>query len=254
MFPTISLGPLVLPSAGIIYILGAWVVLSVIERAAKALDLDAEHTYGLAAISLVAGFAGARLVFVVLHWPAYQENLTSIIWPLTSGYEVWGGLFFALVAAFFYGRARRLPFAATLDALAPGFLAGFIVVSLADFAAGPGYGTETNVFWALDIFGINRHAVQIYEIIIALIAFIVWWQALKRRQFEGQLFLLAMATYAAGRLFVDAYRANSPLTAGGYHFVQIISLVILLICLIVLARMVTRGEQDGDQAKEQPQS
>ena len=254
MFPTLTLGPLVLPSAGIIYILGAWVVLSIIERSAKALDLDAENTYALAAISLVAGFVGARLVFVVLHWSAYQENLIGIVWPLTSGFDFWGGILFALAAAFFYGRAKRLPIAATLDALAPGFLAGFIVISLADLAAGPGYGTETNVFWALDVFGIDRHAVQIYEIVVALFALLVWWQGLKRRQYEGQLFLLVMATYAAGRLFVDAYRADTPLTAGGYHLVQIISLAILLVCLIIMARKVTGGEQDGDAATEQPQT
>jgi prolipoprotein diacylglyceryltransferase len=186
-----------------------------------------------------------------LHWPAYQENLIGIVWPLTSGFDKWGGILFALATAFFYGRAKRLPIAATLDALAPGLLTGFIVVSLADFAAGPGYGTETNVFWALDLFGIDRHAVQIYEIVVAMIALLVWWQGLKRRQYDGQLFLLAMATYSAGRLFVDAYRANSPLTAGGFHFVQIISLAVLLICVIILARLVTGGEPGGDTVSEQ---
>lgn len=251
MFPTISLGPLVLPSAGIIYILGAWVALSIVERAARALKLTTEHVYGLAAISLAAGFVGARLTFVALHWPAYKENLIGIVWPLTGGFALWGGILFALAAAFFYGRAKRLPFAATLDALAPGFLVGFIIVSLADFAAGPGYGTQTNVFWALDVFGINRHAVQLYEIIAAVLALLVWWQGLKRRQFEGQLFLMAMATYSAGRLFVDAYRANSPLVAGGYHLIQIVSLIALLICLIILARMVTVGESEERTATEQ---
>ena len=108
MFPTISLGPLVLPTSGLIYILGAWLVLSIIERTARALDLDAESTYALATIVLVASFVGARLVFVILHWSAFQENLIGIIWPLTSGYNIWGGLLFGAAAGIFECR-RRIP-------------------------------------------------------------------------------------------------------------------------------------------------
>ncbi len=237
MLPTISLGPLALPTAGLIYIIGAWITLSVIERSAKALKLQAEATYSLAAVSLVAGFVGARLVFVVLHWPAYRNNLMGIVWPLTSGFDLWGGFFFAIVAGFFYGRAKQLPLAPTLDALAPGILTGLICLSLADFFSGPGYGTESNLPWAINLYGITRHAVQIYEIIIALIALIVWWRASKRNHQAGQLFLMAMAVYAAGRLFVDAFRANSPLTPNGFHIIQIASLVTLLISVYWLGRM-----------------
>jgi len=238
MFPTVSLGPLVLPTAGLVYIIGAWVVLSVIERSAKAIGLDAEATYGLAAISLVAGFIGSRLVFVISHWPAYQSNIIGIFWPLTSGYTPWAGFLFAIAAAILFGRAKRLPLGPTLDALTPGLLITLITVSLADFLAGPGYGIQTAVPWRINVFGIGRHAVQFYEIIVAVIALIVWWAAYRHYRYDGRLFLMATAVYAGGRLFIDAFRANSPLTASGYHTIQIMSLIILLICVFLLGRMV----------------
>lgn len=236
MLPTISLGSIVIPTAGLVYILGAWITLSVIERAAKASNLDAEATYSLSAVALAAGFIGARLTFVVLHWSAYQNNLGGIVWPLTSGFEIWGGLFFGLTAAFFYGRARQLPPLATLDALVPGLLTAFIIISLADFLGGPGYGEETDVFWGILLFGVRRHPVQIYEIVIGLLALLVWWRNLGHRTFDGQLFLIGTAVYSGGRLLVDPYRANAWLTSSGYHILQIFSLLILLACLLILAR------------------
>jgi phosphatidylglycerol:prolipoprotein diacylglycerol transferase len=236
MLPTISLGPLVLPTAGLVYILGAWILLSVIERAAKALALHAEATYSLSTVALIAGFIGARLTFVTLHWNAYQDNLAGIVWPLTSGFEIWGGLFFGLTAAFFYGRLRQLPPFATLDALIPGLLTAFIIISLADFLGGPGYGEETNLFWGIVLFGIRRHPVQLYEIVIGALALFAWWRTLPNRTFDGQLFLIGTAVYAAGRLLTDAYRANAWLTSSGYHILQILSLFILLTSLLILAR------------------
>ncbi len=236
MFPTISLGSIVLPTTGLVFIIGAWVLLSVIERAAKALKLDAEATYNLSTVALVGGFVGARLTFVLLHWSAYQENLAGIVWPLTSGFDLWGGLFFGITAAFFYGRARQLPPYATLDALIPGLITALIIVSLADFLGGPGFGEESSVFWAIPVFGIRRHPVQIYEIIIGGLALFAWWRTLSNTTFDGQLFLVSTAVYSAGRLLTDAFRANAWLTTSGFHILQILSLLILLAALFFLGR------------------
>ena len=115
MYPTITLGPMILPTTGLVYIIGAWIVLSIVERVAKRLGLDGESIYGLAALLLAAAFVGARLIFVVLHWSAFQENLVGIIWPLTSGYNFIGGLFFGVVAALFFGRYKQLSLSPTLD-------------------------------------------------------------------------------------------------------------------------------------------
>ena len=243
MFPTINIGPFVFPTAGIVYLLGAYLSLTLIERATKRLQLNVEATYGVAVTGLLVGFVAARLVFVATYWTSFSQNLLSIIWPLTSGYNVMGGLFFGAAAAFFYGRYKQLPLWPTLDALTPGLIAAFLTVSLADFLAGPGYGTFTSVPWGISVFGIRRHPVQIYEIILGIAALGVWWQVVKQRPPAGQAFLLTMALYSAGRLFLDAYRDNAWLTADGYHVIQIISLVVMLGCLILLMRQATAVSQ-----------
>ena len=248
MYPTLEIGPLVIPTAGLVYILGLWLALSAVERAAARLKLHVPATYTLAVTGVAAGFAGARLVFVALHWQAYSDNLLGIVWPLTGGFNLPSGLLVGIAAAFFYGRLRNLPPAATLDALAPGLLVALIAVSLADFLAGPGYGQQADLPWSISLFGIRRHPVQLYEIAAGAAGLLVWQSALRSVRHAGQPFLISAAIYSAGRLLADAYRANTPITTGGYHLVQIISLAVLLVCLFFLARLA--GAEESPVAQE----
>lgn len=236
MLPTLELGPITLPTAGLITILGIWLSLSAVERAAGRLQLDVHRTYTLAAAAVAAGFVIARLAFVALRWDAYRDNLIGIVWPLTSGYQPEAGLIAALATAFFYARAHRLPPWPTLDALAPGLLAGLLTISLADFLAGPGFGERADLLWSINLFGVRRHPVQIYEMVAGILALFAWYRALRAGLGPGIPFLVAAATVSAGRLISDAYRANAQLTAGGYHSVQLTSLVILLVSLWLLSR------------------
>ncbi len=237
MFPTLSLGRFTFPTAGLIYILGIYLALSMVEQAARRRRLNHVALYNLATYALLAGFVGARLTFVFLHWNAYQNNLLGIIWPLNTGYNVWGGLIVAGLTALFYARARRLGGWETLDALTPGLILGLMIISLADFVGGPGLGDFTAVPWALPIHGTLRHPVQLYEMLVGLGALGVWLRLADQSAFPGQLALLTLSVYSAGRLITDAYRANTPLTAGGYHLVQIVCLAILLMALLLIARL-----------------
>ncbi len=228
MFPVISIGSVILPTAGLVYIIGAWMSLSLVERSARQLRLDSDAVYGVSAWALFAGLVGARLTYVAIFWAAFRENLLGIVWPLNTGYNLWGGVIVGAVAAVVYGRSQRLRLSPTLDALVPGFVLLLIFVSLADFLAGPGFGKLTRVPWGITQFSVRRHAVQIYEIIVGMIALFTWWRAARGRLFEGQLFLLCLTVYSGGRLFVDAYRQDAMLTSGGYHVVQIASLIAMI--------------------------
>lgn len=242
MWPAINLGPFVLPTAALTYLLGAWLLLSVTERVARQLDQDAEVYTNLVTAGLIVGFVGARLTFVLLFWPAYQNNLLSIVWPLNAGFSPAGGVIFGAAALFFYGRYKQLPLAASLDILAPIMVSALMVVSVADFVGGPGYGTTANVPWAIDQFGVPRHPVQIYELLVGAAALLAWWALRRRRAYAGQLFLVTASVYCFGRLFVDAFRADTPLVAGGWHLVQILCLAVVLTSLVLLARHASTGD------------
>ena len=249
MLPFLNLGPLALPTAPLVYLLGVWLALWAVDRAARRLGLDAERHYALATTAVLAGFVGARLAFVLLHWSSYDHNLLGIVWPLTSGYSAVGGALIGAAAAVFYGRWRRLSLWPALDALAPGLLLFLITVSLADFVGGAGYGSLTSMPWGVTVFGVRRHAVQLYEAVAGVVALGAWWAATspRLRGVAGRPFLWAAAAYAGGRLLVDAYRENAALVSG-FHVTQIGALVVLLAALGLLAGSVWR--QNETQAAE----
>ena len=193
--------------------------------------------YGVAATAVFAGFIGARLAFVLRYWPAFSNNPLSIIWPLNIGYEIWGGVALGIIGAFFYARAKQLAPIPTLDVLAPGIVFALMVVSLADFLGGPGYGSTTAVPWSIAQFGLRRHPVQIYELLVGGIALFTWWRVSQPAAYiAGRPFLFATAVYSVGRLFVDAFRETSSIIGDGYHLVQIVALLILLATLFQIGR------------------
>jgi phosphatidylglycerol:prolipoprotein diacylglycerol transferase len=267
MLPYLNLGPIGLPTGPLIYLLGAWLALFAVDRAARRLGQEPEPVYALAMAALLGGFVGARLVFAARYWSSFVDHLLGVVWPLTSGYSTVGGLLIGAAAAFFYGRRRRLALWPTLDALTPGLLVFLMAVSLADFLGGAGYGSLTSLPWGINLFGVRRHAVQLYEVVVGLAALGVWWAAtspdrdltgrraiglsdngIVRRPFRsyraGRPFLLAVAVYAAGRLFVDAYKETTPLMSGGIHVVQAAALGVLLAALILLPRLPIPGQSD----------
>lgn len=251
MFPYLNLGPIGLPTGPLVYLLGMWLALYAVDRAARRLGHDPESYYALASVALLGGFIGARLVFVLLHWSSYDDNLLGIIWPLTSGYHAAGGVAFGLATAFFYGRWRRLPLWPALDVLAPGVLVFLMAVSLADFMGGAGYGSLTSRPWGINQYGVRRHAVQLYEVLASAAALVAWLAATspRFRGIDGRPFLVTAAVYAAGRLFVDAFKETTPLVGGGFHVVQIVALVMLIATLLILARLSTTEivEESPDQ-------
>jgi prolipoprotein diacylglyceryltransferase len=136
-----------------------------------------------------------------------------------------------------------------------------MAASLADFLGGAGYGSLTSLPWGIDQFGVRRHAVQLYEVLVGVVALGVWWWAAPdltgrramlssdqsatrrpvRSYIAGRPFLLAVAAYAAGRLFVDAFKETTPLMTGGFHAVQVAALAVLLLALVLLARLSWQG-------------
>jgi len=238
MFPTLNIGGLVFPTAGLVIILGAWLSLWLVERSAARLGQNRDVMYGLAATAVFVGFIGARLIFVLQYWSAFSSNLLSIIWPLTTGYSIWGGVVIGLAATFFYARAKQLRPLPMLDALIPGAVLGLMVVSLADFLGGPGYGSLTAMPWGVAQYGLRRHPVQLYELLVGGLALFTWWRITQQATHDaGRPFLLTVAVYSAGRLFVDAFRDNALVIDSGYHVLQIVSLLILLAVLFQLGRL-----------------
>jgi phosphatidylglycerol:prolipoprotein diacylglycerol transferase len=245
MLPVLNIGPLAIPTGPLLLLLGAWIALSVVERTAKRVGLPVNDTYAVATTALLAGVIGARIVFVALHWSAFRANLLGIIWPLNTGYDVWGGVLIGVTAAAIVVYRRGLNRWRVLDSLAPGVLVLLAAVALAQLAAGTAYGTETSVPWGIRLFDlpIRRHPVQLYDVLAVLVALAGWWWAVRRAMSAGGPALVAAALYGTGRLLLEAYRATPWTTVDGYRVAQFMALAVVGTALFLLARRAPAGEE-----------
>lgn len=233
MFPILNIGPAVVPTAPLLLILGLYVALSVVEQAAKSLGLAAVRTYEVATNGILAGFLIARLWFVVANLESFLANPVSIVWPLTSGYNLLAGVIGGAVMLVLLGRRHSLPLRPTLLALLPGVLTLLLFVSLGDFVARAGVGTVTTLPWGIERAGIARHPVGAYEMVLALGALVAWWRL--SRSNPPAAFWLTVGGYSFGRFFLDAFRTNSLALSSGHHIAQLLLLPLAIFCAYQLS-------------------
>ena len=228
MAPTLRFLSFTVQSYMLAVLVGVWAGLWMAARVAQRLGVDGDRVYSLGFRALVVTVLCARLVYVINHWAAYQDALLSALSP-TPVALAWseGALIGAVVAVVFWNRFQ-LPVGATLDAVAPGLALAMALERLGAFLDGSGVGEPTTLPWGVPLWGIVRHPVQVYET-AALLAIlgVLWWRR-ERRSFDGNLFVLFVGMYAGLRLFLEGFRAQTPLMANGARTVQVVALVVVL--------------------------
>jgi phosphatidylglycerol---prolipoprotein diacylglyceryl transferase len=132
----------------------------------------------------------------------------------------------------------------TLDALTPGMGVMMVGFGLANLASGDAYGIPTTVPWAIELWGVNRHPTQVYQVVIACIAtWIVWpvrtsplrWNQLTYQ--SGMTFLLFVSANSLGIILFAAFLGNYRPNISGIRPIQLIAWIILATSLYFLDKM-----------------
>ena len=245
MLPVIQIGPLALQVPGMLLLAGLWLGLWLAERNAHRFGIHSNDLYNLTFVALIAGVIGARLSYVARFWSAFTANPASLFSLNPGLLDPWGGLAFAIIAAFIYGQRKKMPFWPTLDALTPVLAVMVVAFGLSHLASGAAFGAITNLPWGIEAWGERRHPSQIYETVIAaLILGLIWpKRGLIQPTRPGIYFLSFVAMSAAGRLFLEAFRGDSFIIIGGLRTAQVIAWVILCFSLWGITRL--KGSQES---------
>ena len=238
MFPIIHVGPLALQVPGLVLLLGIWLGLTLAERYVSRRGIGSNQLYNIIFIGLISGLIGARLVYVLRYYEIFASNPVSIISLNPGLLDPSGGGAFALIAVLIYGQRYHLKLWDTLDALTPFLAVVGISIGLAHISSGTAFGIETDLPWAIDIWGAPRHPTQIYETLAATLILIITWPGYKvwNKLQPGVYFLIFAIMTASTRLFLEAFRDDSVLVAGGFRSAQIISWIIIALCLYLIWR------------------
>jgi phosphatidylglycerol---prolipoprotein diacylglyceryl transferase len=241
MFPVLQLGSIALPTAPLLLMLGVWVGAWLAEREAARLDLNGDTVAALVLVGLFAGLIGARLGYIAQHLGIYRADPLGMFSPNPSTLALAPGLLAGGLAMVITGQRKQLPFWPTLDALAPGLAALGVAVGVAHLASGDAFGAPARLPWSIVLWGEARHPTQVYELIGALAVLAIWRWSRARLPFDGVSFLLVVALSAAVRVFLEAFRGDSWIIAGGLRGAQVVGLVVLALCLAVLPRLARRA-------------
>jgi phosphatidylglycerol:prolipoprotein diacylglycerol transferase len=235
MFPIIRIGPVAMQTPIVALVIALWVGAYVAERECKRRGLSGDAAWNLIAVVAATTLIAARLIYAAQNFSAYASDPFQIFSPASGTLALDYGAMFGALAAYAYIQRRKMakPPAPLLDSLAPGALIALAIFSLGQFLSGDGYGTPTNLPWAVFMWDESRHPVQLYDALLALMGWIVLSRVEAR---EGMIALSAVIWYSASRLVVDALRADAAIIANGFRVSQVIALGILLIGLWMISR------------------
>ena len=216
------------PRHMILLVIATWVGLTLAEKRSEGRGVGRDDLNNIIFYGLIAFVIGGRLSFILQNFPAFLKSPIGIISVNPELFDLSGAVVMAIIVAFIYGQARGLALWHTLDALTPFFAVLAIGSGLAHLAAGTAFGKATELPWGIDLWNAQRHPTQIYETLAALLIFFL--PGLKRRDPRpGTLFLTFAALTSISQLFIQGFRADSPLILNGLRQEQVIAWLALAI-------------------------
>jgi phosphatidylglycerol:prolipoprotein diacylglycerol transferase len=247
MLPVIQLGSLALQVPGLVNLIGLWTGLSLAERRAPRYGIDPVDLYNLSLVALVAGVIGARFTYLALYPAAFAASPASLISLNPGLLDPAGGLGAATLAGLVYAQRKGLPGWPLLDALTPLLAVLMVATGLANLASGDAFGAPTDLPWAIFLWGDRRHPSQVYDILAALLILVlIFCLPASRRLPErtGLTFLAFLTLSSAARLFLEAFRGDSPLTTGGLRIPQLTAWLILALALWASSKRFSQGTRE----------
>jgi phosphatidylglycerol:prolipoprotein diacylglycerol transferase len=245
MIPYLHLGPLQLPTFGLMVALAlitaAYVLQADFDR--RGMNADA---FTMITVAGLAGILGAKL-YHLLESPA--EFFANPLPLLLSryGFAWFGGFLGGFGALLVMGWRARLPLWEFLDACSPAAAFGYAIGRIGCFLSGDGdYGKPTSLPWGMSFpNGVvptteRVHPAPLYELLIwSAIGLLLWRlgaRSLKNSGRAGEIFCYYLILTGVARFLVEIIRINPPWILGMSN-AQVASLASVIAGCVLLLRL-----------------
>ena len=198
---------------GIIICAGFILAALYVSSRTKEFGITSDNLMDCLIICVPLGIICARIYYVVFEWSYYAEHPGEIIAIWKGGIAIYGGIIGTLIGLFVYSRVKKLSFASLCDLAAFGLLIGQC--------------------------GSMVHPTFFYESLWNLIGFILLHFYSKKRKFKGEMALLYVAWYGAGRAWIEGLRTDS-LYIGPVRVSQLLAAISFIAAIAVLVRQYRR--------------
>jgi phosphatidylglycerol:prolipoprotein diacylglycerol transferase len=242
-----SWGPLTIRWYGVLIVTGMAVGVFLACRETRRQELNPDHFFNMCLAVLPAAIIGSRLYYVAFNWAYYSADPVRIFALWEGGLAIHGGIIGGALAFIVMGIYYRFGVWKAFDITAPSLVLGQAIGRWGNFFNQEAYGYEVSpqkIPWAMFIDGAYRHPTFLYESIwdVLIFAFLLWYRR-RRNLVTGDVALMYIILYSAGRLVIESFRTDS-LMLGGWRVAQLVSAAaIILAPLIMWLRR--RGSNQG---------
>ena len=259
---SIGIGPLQLRAYGLAIAVGVLVAVWIAQRRYARRGGDPEALTAIAMWAVPMGLVGARLYHVITDYQRFQGRWWRVIEVWEGGLGIPGGLLAGVITGVVVARRRGLDVPTLLDVVAPAIPIAQAIGRLGNWFNQELYGRASDLPWAVRIDPEHRpdglehvatyHPTFLYEALwnVALAALLVRLDRTGRLR-RGQLFVLYVAGYALGRLWVEALRIDPANEILGLRVNIWTSLVALAIAAVVFV-IGWRRPQPASEARTEP--
>jgi phosphatidylglycerol:prolipoprotein diacylglycerol transferase len=173
------------------------------------------------------------------------------------------GVLMGTAAALFYMGRERLPWASTLDALAPPLVVGLACEQWGALLAGAGYGTETSVGWAVIYtnsfaqrwsgtpLGVPLHPVQAYAAVGYMLLAVLLLTRLRVRRQAGDVAGMALMGLGVVVYLTELWRdpeGRGEILSGALDGSQVGAVVLVIVGALLLRERKTKTVTDETEA------
>jgi phosphatidylglycerol---prolipoprotein diacylglyceryl transferase len=233
----VELGPITVYSYGFMIAVGVVFAVTYLARRGKQeVGLTFDQVNNLFLLIFAAAIVGGKVFLFFENASFYMENPRRLV--TGAGFVFYGSFLFAVPTMLWYFSKNKLPVYQMLDIMAVVTCLVHMFGRVGCFLAGCCYGKPTDGFWgviftdpACQANPLNTPLVptQLLEAGYILVVMVVLLVIRERKQFQGQLFLLYLMAYAAGRFVLEYFRGDEIRGFVIDHVISHSQLVALLI-------------------------
>ena len=226
---------------------------------AKRTKQKTEDYYDLTIYAVIFSIIGARLYYVIFSWDMYKDDLLSIFNIRQGGLAIYGGVIAAIITVCIFAKKRKMSAPLIMDTAGLGLVAGQMIGRWGNFFNREAFGEYTDGLLAMrlpldavrssDVTELRRkhmetvdgvsyiqvHPTFLYESLWCLMVLVVMLVYRKYKKFDGEVFLLYLFGYGAGRFWIEGLRTDQLLIPGwGFPVSQALAGVLVIGSLLLI--------------------
>lgn len=236
-----SIGPVTIHGYGLM--IGIGIVLAFIAGTylAKKKGIDADELFNLTTISVIGGFACAKVLFCIVEWDSFVKNPLGTLG--SSGFVVYGGIIGGILLCALYCKIKKLPFWKYFDTVLPAVAIAQGFGRIGCFLAGCCYGRETDSFVGTAFHNskfapndVKLIPTQLFSSAGCFIMAAVLFAYSRKERKDARTGALYLIMYSIGRSVIEYFRNDYRGAIGILSTSQFISIFILIAGIILFVK------------------